>query len=985
MVDDDPTRRMDLDDNPTRRMAPDDSLPVRGLATGSRVFGRYRLETVAGRGGMGVVWKAYDERLERTVALKLLPEAVAGDPEAIRDLKRETTRCLELTHPGIVRVYDFVEAEGLAAIAMEFVDGESLARRKTAAPNACLQLAELGPLAGQLCAALEYAHNEAKVVHRDLKPANVLMTREGKAKITDFGIAHSLSESRARLTGKEGDTSGTLPYMSPQQVRGNDPAASDDIYAVGATLYELLTGKPPFHTGDVAWQIREAAPKPVNARLASMGLDSVPAEWEETIQACLAKEPEQRPKSAADVARRLGIGASETKGQRTKRGEAPRQYAKGMRRTALFSGLAALGLGVLAYAFWLRLPRTSEDASRSNGASGKQSASTSAVSAPAENPKPVDSITSPREFVVAVNPADAEARIWLGPLSDVEVKGSKAVLKGVPDGEQELTVQAQDYQPFTTRVTVKNGSGSVEVKLVPVRGAVTITARPGTQVTAIDEHGRETRLGLVPAGGTLAVADLLTVGRYMFKIEHADCAPLELARVELMTGRTTKVAPEQIPLTGELRVFSVPTGAEVRVNGTVAGSTPVTIKNQPSEQALRVDVFQQGYRRIQESVTLKPKEARTINVGTLTAESGVLKLRITDPRLRNDGKLEFRVDGIQVAGKPSSGDAVLIEGLDVGSRMVEVTGSDYEPWRQAVTVRDMETTTANVVMMPKPGTSAFAEAETATAVAKTSAKLSAILAKLHSAEEGQPWTVPELNLEMVYIRPGNCTMGSPLSELSRGSDEGPQTQVTLTHGYWLGKTEVTQGQYETVMGTNPSKFRNAGKDAPVERVSWNDAMEFCRKLTERERASGRLQDRYSYTLPTEAQWEYACRAGSESAYSGDVDAMAWHASVSGGQTHPVGQKRPNAWGLCDMHGNVWEWCFDWYVDHLTGGAITDPTGPDSGINRVLHGGSWDSLPQDCRSAYRGRDLPDDHDSRVGFRLALGPVARSGSQSQVAPE
>ena len=201
------------DDSPTRRVDQDEFATVRGLSTGTRLFGRYRLDTVAGRGGMGVVWRAYDERsLDRAVALKLLPEAVAGDPEAIRDLKRETTRCLDLTHPGIVRVrHDFVEADGLAAIAMELVEGESLAKRKAAAPNGCLTLAELQPFVAQLCAALEYAHKDAKVVHRDLKPANVLVTREGRAKMTDFGIARSLTESRTRITGRKGTRAARCP------------------------------------------------------------------------------------------------------------------------------------------------------------------------------------------------------------------------------------------------------------------------------------------------------------------------------------------------------------------------------------------------------------------------------------------------------------------------------------------------------------------------------------------------------------------------------------------------------------------------------------------------------------------------------------------------------------------------------------------------------------------------------------------------------
>jgi hypothetical protein len=298
------------DDAATRRVDPDDSPTVRGLSAGRRMFGRYVLESLAGRGGMGVVWVARDERLKRLVALKLLPEVVAEDPEAVRDLLRETNRCLELTHPNIVRVHDLVQDGSLAAISMEFVDGESLAKRKAAAPGGCLTLAELRPLMGQLCAALEHAHRVGKVVHRDLKPANLLLTKDGQLKVTDFGIARSLSDTHTRLTGRVGNTSGTLLYMSPQQLRGDDPAASDDIYAFGATLYELLTGKPPFHTGDVAWQIREVEPKPVNARLAALGRDPVPAEWEETIQACLAKEPENRPKSAAEVARRLDAGSA---------------------------------------------------------------------------------------------------------------------------------------------------------------------------------------------------------------------------------------------------------------------------------------------------------------------------------------------------------------------------------------------------------------------------------------------------------------------------------------------------------------------------------------------------------------------------------------------------------------------------------------------------------------------------------------------------
>ena len=234
--------------------------------------------------------------------------------------------------------------------------------------------------------------------------------------------------------------------------------------------------------------------------------------------------------------------------------------------------------------------------------------------------------------------------------------------------------------------------------------------------------------------------------------------------------------------------------------------------------------------------------------------------------------------------------------------------------------------------------------------------------------------IPGLKLTLVPIKPGSFQMGSPANEWGRDDDER-QHKVTLTRPYWLGATEVTQSQYEAIMGKNPSHFD--GDDCPVEKVSWNDAVEFCRKLTERERRAGRLPEDQVYRLPTEAEWEYACRAGSETAYcfgdnAGQLDAYAWYYINSGHQTHDVGQKKPNAWGLYDMHGNVWEWCSDWYDDDYPRGAVTDPTGPVKGSYRVYCGGCWGSSARSCRSADRGRwNSPSVTSSGLGFRLARG--------------
>ncbi len=193
-------------------------------------------------------------------------------------------------------------------------------------------------------------------------------------------------------------------------------------------------------------------------------------------------------------------------------------------------------------------------------------------------------------------------------------------------------------------------------------------------------------------------------------------------------------------------------------------------------------------------------------------------------------------------------------------------------------------------------------------------------------------------------------------------------EVILTTSFKMGVHEVTQAQYEQVMGVNPSEFK--GADNPVEKASWDDAVEFCRRLSDlpAEKAAGNV-----YRLPTEAEWEYACRAGMTTKYSfgddeSDLGDYAWYGDNSDGSTHPVGGKKPNAWGLYDMHGNVWEWCQDWYWDYPSG-SVTDPRGP-RGLYRVFRGGCWYSTAVSCRSAYRSGYDSSFRISRSGFRVCL---------------
>ena len=244
-------------------------------------------------------------------------------------------------------------------------------------------------------------------------------------------------------------------------------------------------------------------------------------------------------------------------------------------------------------------------------------------------------------------------------------------------------------------------------------------------------------------------------------------------------------------------------------------------------------------------------------------------------------------------------------------------------------------------------------------------------------------------LEFVFVPPGEFLMGSPPNEPDRDADE-TQHKVRLTKGFYLSRYEVTQRQYEEIMEDNPSRFKDVGPDAPVESVTWDNAIEFCRRLTERARNDGGLPSGYVYTLPTEAQWEYACRAGRDTAwwFGDDARRLAehdwhhdWYMEDSANTVQVVGQKVPNPWGLYDMHGNVCEWCSDWYGDYPNGDA-SDPVGPAKATNRVIRGGSWINLARSCRSAFRLRKVPFNRYNNLGFRVAAVQQAQAG---QVSPE
>ena len=782
---------------------------IKGFSAGQKVFNRYTLKKILGRGGMGVVWLAHDDELERDIALKFLPEVVALDPESVRDMKRETRRSLDLTHPHIIRIHDFVQDARTVAIAMEYVAGSTLSARKLDQPRGCFDTPEIAAWVGQLCAALAYAHREAQIVHRDLKPANLMIDGRGNLKVADFGIAASVSDSVSRVSAQAG-SSGTPVFMSPQQMMGDKPAVTDDIYSLGATLYDLLTSKPPFYSGNIMMQVQHKVPPRLADRRIELGVtgEALPPEWEVTIAACLSKEAKDRPQSADEVAERLGLHG----GQKRER----------------------------------RAPTESGRANR-----------------PAEPLAVRDSAGTSRPTKKALFVALTAGLIVLAGLG--WYFGAYA-----PEQKHQAEVALRELQQKAAADTAeKQRQASEAVKLR------TAQAQAAAEAKAKQEQERVAAERLAAARGGLVV-------------------------------RTN------------------PVGAEVRVGAIALDKSPLTLKDQKlGKYPVRVRLA--GYEDWTGEVEVKENDFADLDV-TLVRSTGTLIITSTP-----------------------TGAAILQDGKEIG-RTPYNNLTHLGPYR---------------FTLQQQG---YKAAEVSGEVTRNrELRLTAELEKFRGPEAGQVWTIPDLALTMQPIEPGTFQMGSTNGD----ADEKPVTQVTLTKAYWLGKTEVTQAQWSALMGSNPSHFK--GDDRPVEKVSWDEAMEYCRKLTARERTADRLPAGYVYTLPTEAQWEYACRSGTTGDYAGNLDSIGWFDDNSGHTTHAVGKKQANAWGLSDMHGNVWEWCADWYQEHLPGGSVTDPTSAVSGTYRVLRGGSWGGDATLCRSAVRGGGGPGYRDNNLGFRLALRSV------------
>ena len=478
-----------------------------------------------------------------------------------------------LTHPSIVRIFDFIEDERSAAISMEYVDGATLSSLRVKKASKCFEVEEIAPWVASLCDALSYAHESAHLVHRDLKPSNLMVNSKEELKITDFGIACTLRDSMTYVSVRT--SSGTLNYMSPQQLLGEDPAASDDIYAVGATLFEMLSSKPPFFGGDVASQVREVIPPTIAQRRAKFGIEGapIPKYWEETLAGCLAKSAEARPRSAADLARRLRLNGpvrlASAGPKPNKLLSAVTAFAKKLDRRG--AALAGAALPLILLAFMMFYPRKAEPVAPVKKPAKRGAALAYAIEKPAAPAVSAAEMAEPQPKIAAPETVAAEPATT----------------------DEEATPKTR-----STKVPSKNAT----LQLTTTPSGASFSIYPGVIANKTAPDAAPLRSGSTP--GTV---EDLPPGRYTLFF-HNPGWPDDRAEVSVNAGEAVPV-DYSFPH-GSANITSTPDGAEIFLGSQSLGNAPLTADLPLGKQKLTAKLPNMSERS--QTVTIGSQAAATV-------------------------------------------------------------------------------------------------------------------------------------------------------------------------------------------------------------------------------------------------------------------------------------------------------------------------------------------------------------------------------------
>ncbi|WP_417380105.1 SUMF1/EgtB/PvdO family nonheme iron enzyme [Gimesia sp.] len=839
------------------------------FSEGDMIAERFTVTGKLGRGGMGEVYAVIDQLKNEPRALKVMRAAIDGAGSS-RERFLNESRVDDLRHPHIVRTIDIGEwkERKLLYITMELVDGQSL-RQLMGGPER-LSVIDSLTICYQLCEALQFAHQH-DIIHRDVKPDNVLVKREGQglhAWLTDFGIARLQTSGMTKTVAGLG----TPVYVAPEQLKSATQVTGQaDLYSVGATLYELLTGQQPVGL----------------FKLPSAYVNNLPEGIDELVSDALERLPEHRISDVGTMGARIGKILKDLN-----------QDLKSVMTSQV--NPASINLGDLVFEIQPRkapqvtiegVPGIPEEILELEGKRNQLQQTLDLIQAKT-HPLVMEHQAGLQQLSERVNNLreQCQAKLPAGISSHEDGRLRELILAGKTGPAEMLKVVPEvDPEQLFQYVEILINALNAEQTLITTREKYKNQLQSETQRLKQELHETITQLELKRR------QDLEKLIRSFFKTfrkQHPQDKSFPYSawgkfQGDVLAKRRYQLTPFEMTLLAE-QCFDSKSKSNHRIGA-------------DNDYFINTMIFR----------------------GTVVV--GVLIIIVVFSLIYNS-----------VPEAPVSPKAPVL----------------FDNYQNSLIAPD--------------GNKQFINSEEQVIEAQTNwAKHLGTDIEISNS----------IGMKFRLIPPGEFMMGSPESEASRDNDE-VQHEVRITKPYYLGTTEVTQGQWKSMMGTTPWKgdsFVKEGDDYPATYMSWEDAQEFIKKLNASE---GDL-----YRLPTEAEWEYACRAGSLSAYSfgddaGELSGYAWFSDnaddIGEDYAHQVGQKRPNLFGLYDMHGNVWEWCEDWFGDYASD-AVTDPTGPTTGSRRVDRGGSWFGDSGSCRSAHRDGSSPGYRLLLLGFRVLRSSV------------
>ena len=881
----------------------------------SLTMGKYQILGKIGAGGMGQVYKAFHCSTERIVAIKVILGEGKIDPEVVKRFEREVKAAAKLVHSNIITVFDADQADGRIFMVMEYIDGDDLGEilRK----KGQLSVSEAVDYILQAARGLKYAHDHG-VIHRDIKPGNILVDSSGNVKIVDMGLAkleNQGDEKTISMLTESAAIMGTVDFMSPEQgFSSKNVDARADIYSLGATLFFLLTRKGMFSGNSAFGKLLAHRESPIPSLSNSRA--GITPDLEIAFMKMVAKKVEDRYASMAEVISTLSRLQTEISENSVATEDLKTNYFEGPSSLELINIQPALtnlgkegnketymhgGLKTLPHISGILQKTSTRKVLAAAGLIVLVLLVLMLLMKPGTNVNP--------------KPNEPLKKDTLGNEEVVDLgKGVKLDLVLIPVGKFMLGSPASEKVRRTDET----------------QHEVTLTKPYYMGKCEVNQEQWEGVMGNNPSKGAIGAKLPVT------NVSWEDCQDF----IKKLNAKTNGA-------------FRLPTEAEWEYACRAGTTTVYSVGDSITKADANYGDGLDG--QIKSLGSYKPNAFGLYDMHGNVCEwcedwyGDYPTGSVTDPR--GPGTGEYRV----LRGGSFCNDVSLARSsyrynyiptgrsFDLGLRLARSVDN-----KAAVVPPEPKPDSAEV--MPATGdllVTPFSEAK-AKEVQKSVAKsLQKKVEKVEDLGKG-------INLDLILIPVGKFKMG----------DQGVNHEVTLTKPYYMGKYEVTQEQWEGVMGNNPSSTK--GGKLPVTDVSWEDCQEFIKKLNAK--TSG------GYRLPTEAEWEYACRAGTSTVYSVGAslkESDANYGDGDAGSIKSVGGYKPNAFGLYDMHGNVWEWCEDWKADYPAG-TVTDPKGPATGEKRVLRSGSFYYNDSAARSSNRGDSAQSYKNGNNGFRLARAP-------------